>query len=244
MKTKLILLVAVLFSVSFTNAQWWGNGNKVEGNGNVTSQKRTTGDYDKVALSGFFDVFLEKGTEGNLTIQAESNFMDYIITEVEDGVLKIKTKKKYYLKPSRNMQVKITVPFDEIDGVKLSGSGDIVSRDLIKSRNFQAYISGSGDIALQVNADDVDTALSGSGDIKLSGKTNKLSAKVSGSGDVDCYDLKAKNVEAKVNGSGDVKVYVAETLYARVSGSGDIDYRGNPTSVDKKTSGSGDVTAH
>ena len=56
--------------------------------------------------------------------------------------------------------------------------------------------------------------------------------------------MKAKDVEAKVNGSGDVEVYASKSLYARVSGSGDIDYKGNPANVDKKTSGSGDVTAH
>ena len=50
--------------------------------------------------------------------------------------------------------------------------------------------------------------------------------------------------EAEVNGSGDVEVYASKSLYARVSGSGDIDYKGNPANVDKKTSGSGDVTAH
>ena len=244
MKTKLIILTALLFTFQLTTAQWWGNNDKIEGNGNIKTEKRNVSEYDQVALSGFFDVFLEKGTEGKLTIEAESNFLDYIVTEVEGDKLIIKTKKGYNLRPSRNMIVKITVPFKDLDEVSLSGSGDIVSNAVIKARNFKSYISGSGDITLEVDADDVDTALSGSGDIKLSGKTNKLSAKVSGSGDVDCYNLKAKNVEAKVNGSGDVKVYASEKLYARVSGSGDIDYKGNPSTVDKKVGGSGDITSH
>lgn len=244
MKFKLIILATLCFSLQSINAQWWSNGTKVEGNGTIKTENRSVGTYDEVNLSGFFDVILEQGTEGNLTVQAESNLLEYITTEVENNALKISTKKGYNLRTSKRMQVIITVPFKDIDKVALSGSGDIIGKDLITAKNFKALISGSGDISLSVEAKTIETALSGSGDIKLTGTTDKLSAKVAGSGDISCYDLKSKDVEAKVNGSGDVEVYASKSLYARVSGSGDIDYKGNPANVDKKTSGSGDVTAH
>jgi hypothetical protein len=244
MKIKLLIITVLCLSLQTSNAQWWSNGTKVEGNGKIETEKRSVGSYDEVNLSGFFDVILEKDTEGNLTVEAESNLLDYITTVVEKGALKISTKKGFSLRTSKRMQIKITVPFEDLDKVALSGSGDIVGKDLIKAKNFKAYISGSGDVSLTIEAKDIETALSGSGDITLSGTTDKLTAKVSGSGDVSCYDLKANDVEAKVNGSGDLEVYASKSLYARVSGSGDIDYKGNPAKVDKKTSGSGDVTAH
>jgi len=84
--------------------------------------------------------------------------------------------------------------------------------------------------------------MSGSGDITLNGTAKNFEATISGSGDIKAYGLEADNVEATVSGSADIKVTANKMLKARVSGSGDISYRGNPTKVDTKASGSGDIS--
>jgi hypothetical protein len=60
-------------------AQW---GKKLRGNGNMERMERSTGDYDAVAVSGFFDVELVSGNEGDVIVHAEENLQEYIITEV------------------------------------------------------------------------------------------------------------------------------------------------------------------
>ncbi len=241
MKTIITLSLITLLSISCT-AQW---GKKVKGNGNMTTIERSVGDYDAVALSGWFDVNLVAGNEGELTLKGEENLLEYIKTEVKDGKLTIKVKKGINLKPSswkKGMGIYVTVPVEDINAVTLSGSGDIVGKTTLKANNFKTSISGSGDITLDVDANEVKATMSGSGDINLSGKTGDLEVRVSGSGDIKAYDLEADYVSAEVSGSADVKVTVNQTLKARVSGSGDISYRGNPKKIDSKTSGSGDVS--
>ena len=241
MKTIITLSLVTLLSISCT-AQW---GKKVKGNGNMTTIERSVGDYDAVALSGWFDVNLVAGNEGELTLKGEENLLEYIKTEVKDGKLTIKVKKGINLKPSswkKGMGIYVTVPVEDINAVTLSGSGDIVGKTTLKANNFKTSISGSGDITLDVDANEVKATMSGSGDINLSGKTGDLEVRVSGSGDIKAYDLEADYVSAEVSGSADVKVTVNQTLKARVSGSGDISYRGNPKKIDSKTSGSGDVS--
>jgi len=71
------------FTVSCT-AQW---GKRIKGNGNTITTDRSVGDYDAVALSGWFDVDLVDGKEGTITLEGESNLLDYVITEVKDGKL-------------------------------------------------------------------------------------------------------------------------------------------------------------
>jgi hypothetical protein len=105
-------------------------------------------------------------------------------------------------------------------------------------------MSGSGDIALVVEANSVKASMSGSGDITLRGKTSNLEISISGSGDIKAYDFIADNVEALVSGSATVEVTANKSINAKVSGSGDIDYRGNPEKIDTKVSGSGDITQH
>jgi len=239
MKKTVILSLVVVFTIS-CSAQW---GKGIKGNGNTVSIDRSVGEYDGIAVSGWFDVDLVDGKEGELTLEGEENLLEYIITEVENGKLVIKTEKGVNLKPSSWKDgIRITVPVESIDAVSLSGSGDIVGKTTLKTSDFKTAMSGSGDITLDLETESLSASMSGSGDMNLSGKTKNFDATISGSGDIKAYDLIADNVEATVSGSADIKVTAKEMLTARVSGSGDISYRGNPKKVDTKTSGSGDVS--
>ncbi|MCX2679183.1 DUF2807 domain-containing protein [Galbibacter sp. EGI 63066] len=240
MKNLILALMAIAATTSI-NAQWFGS-KTVRGNGNVTTIERNTGDYDQVSVAGFFDVELVSGTEGEITIQAEENLIPHIITEVDGNNLKIKTEKGYNLNPSYNKQVLIIVPFEDISEVNLAGSGDVVTKNTIKSSSFKASLSGSGDVLLNIEAENIKGNVSGSGDLSFSGTTTHFKCSLAGSGDIDAKNLKAENVEASLSGSGDIEVYCSGNLKARVVGSGDIDYYGNPTKEDSKIAGSGDIS--
>ena len=94
---------------------------------------------------------------------------------------------------------------------------------------------------LEVIASKTKVVLTGSGDIIMNGTTQELDASVTGSGDVDCHNLQAKNAKATVSGSGDLSVNCTQHLEAKVTGSGDITYKGKPSTLDKKVSGSGNI---
>lgn len=242
MKTMIkatMLAACVLFSTAAT-AQW-GKNKKIKGNGTVTTDTRSVSDYDGVSAVGPMDVFLEKGSEGNITIEADSNFMEYIEVKNDGDMLVVKVKKGYNLY-SKN-PIKVTVPFNSISKVKLTGSGDVETRDTIETNSFEAMLTGSGDVTLDVDASEATIRLTGSGDMNLSGSANTLEMKLSGSGDIDGDDFNATNAEVYVSGSGDIDVNVSGNLKARVNGSGDITYSGNP-SVDKKVSGSGSISGN
>lgn len=238
MKKTAILSLVVVFTIS-CSAQW---GKGIKGNGNTVSIDRSVGEYDGIAVSGWFDVDLVDGKEGELTLEGEDNLLEYIITEVENGKLVIKTEKGVNLKPSSWKDgIRITVPVQNIDALSLSGSADIVGKTTLKASDFKTAMSGSGDITIDLETESLSASMSGSGDMNLSGKTKNFDATISGSGDIKAYDLIADNVEATVSGSADIKVTANKMLKARVSGSGDISYRGDPKKVDTKTSGSGDI---
>tara|TARA_B100000378_G_scaffold113632_1_gene91224 strand:+ start:6064 stop:6801 length:738 start_codon:yes stop_codon:yes gene_type:complete len=243
---KSILTVVVIFCISITSAsaQWWSSNKSIKGNGDMVSKSRKTSDYDKVSLVGFMDVVLVSGTEGNLTIEAESNLQEYITTEVKNGTLKISVEKGVNISPSKNNMIKVTVPFEDLEGAHLTGSGDIWTEDKITAKDFSLSVTGSGDLKLEIEADDITGNVTGSGDVVLIGNAKSLDCGVTGSGDFDAFKLRAKKVSAQVSGSGDVMVYAEEELEARVAGSGDIEYKGNPSKENFKTSGSGDISKH
>jgi hypothetical protein len=239
MKKTVLILSMMVLSVS-TQAQWFSS-KTIKGNGNVITKTRNTGDYDQVSVSGFFDVTLVKGQEGEIEVKAESNLMDYIITEVNGDELVIKLKKGTSLKTKKGIY--IIVPFKDIDKLSLSGSGDVTNKDVISGDEFKVRLSGSGDIKLDLDVHEVTSKITGSGDIVLIGTTDELETSVTGSGDFVSKDLTAKDVEVSITGSGDVVVYASNEIDARVTGSGDVVFYGNPKIEKTKVIGSGEISA-
>ncbi|MBF4467339.1 head GIN domain-containing protein [Flavobacterium sp. LC2016-12] len=241
MKKAVQLLVCSAFLASFvSNAQ--SSNNRVDGNGKVVTQTRNTADYDAIKVSGSFDVDLVAGKEGKITIKGEENILNVIVVEVEDNTLKIQVKKNTNIRSGMGKKVQVTVPFEKISELSLSGSGDIQSKDAIKNDKFLARLSGSGNFNLAVDSNTLELNLSGSGNVRLKGSADSFTTKLSGSGDIDAAELKSKKVDVNVSGSGDSKVNCSESLTARVSGSGDIKYTGNPEKRDVKVSGSGNIS--
>lgn len=239
MKKSVQLLVCGVFLLSFiANAQW--SNQKVKGNGKIVSQTRNTADYDAIKVSGSFDIDLVSGKEGNISIKGEENLLSFVKVEVEENTLKIYIEKNTNIRSGK--KIHLTVPFEKISELNLSGSGNIQTKNDIKNDKFSVKLSGSGIFNLGVNSNDLDLNVSGSGNVRLTGNTSNFSSKLSGSGDIDASDLKSKNVDVNVSGSGNSKVNCNENLTARVSGSGNIKYVGNPEKRDVKVSGSGNIS--
>jgi hypothetical protein len=241
MKKLNLILSLFLCGIISSQAQHLGS-KKITGNGKIKTITRTTNDYDIIRVLGNLDVELIHGTEGAIEIEAEENLLEYIKTKVIGTELTIRVKKGYRLRPSLRKRIAITVPFEHINKVTLSGSGDVESTNVIKTKHFSTAVSGSGDINLNVVSQRITADVAGSGDLKLYGRTDHFDVSVSGSGDVSAYELTANTAEVSVAGSGDVRLYVNESLDASVAGSGDIRYKGNPMNVDKSIVGSGDIS--
>ncbi|HET8854507.1 MAG TPA: head GIN domain-containing protein, partial [Salinimicrobium sp.] len=182
MKRSLLTLSILALSLQTANAQWWSSDKEIEGNGNYTTETRSVSDYDEVNLKGSIDVVLVAGNEGNLKVEAESNLLEYIVTEVEDGILKISVEEDINLDPSGNKEIVVTVPFESLKAVALTGSGDINASDEIRAENFAVQITGSGDINLMLDAGTVQGKVVGSGDLGLEGKATELEFLITGSG--------------------------------------------------------------
>jgi putative autotransporter adhesin-like protein len=229
-------LLLIIFFVANSEAQ-----TRVKGNGKVINKTRNVGSFDKVGVAGSFDVFLVKGDEGKIDIEIEDNLLPHLVTSVEKGKLKIKWKKGVNIRSTKTTIV--TVHFNKINSVGLSGSGDIVSKDKIKSNDFSVALSGSGDIDMKVETTQLKAAVSGSGDIDLKGTAKDFNAAVAGSGDINAYGLKVDTADLKISGSGGMTITVSNKITARIAGSGNITYKGDPK-IDVKISGSGNVSSY
>lgn len=238
--TKIALALA-LISFSFCEAQNWKQ-EKIKESGNQVTSNRTTAEYDQIAVSGSFQVNLVSGKEGAISITGDENIISHVVTEVENNELKIyfEKKKNYYCKS----KIIIEVPFESINTIHFTGSGDITTKNTIIADKFDVHLTGSGDVTLDLKATKTIASVAGSGDIILNGTSTILKASVAGSGDLDCSNLVAENATADVAGSGDIKVNCTQKLIAGVAGSGSVKYKGKPETIEKSIAGSGDIEGY
>jgi hypothetical protein len=193
------------------------NPNAIHGSGMAKTESRAVASFSKIELAGSPDVEVTIGPDASVAVSADDNILPIIETKVEGDTLRIGSKQSYNTR--LGVKVKITVP--ALDGVAVSGSGDIRATGL--------------------KAGDLEASVTGSGDVTLNGVVDRLRGQITGSGDLRAGELGAKNVRVTVTGSGDATVRASEELDARVTGSGDVRYSGHPSQVRKSITGSGDI---
>ena len=77
--------------------------------------------------------------------------------------------------------------------------------------------------------------------MSLTGRTKDFTSEVSGSGDINCGGLESENATVKLPEVGMPMYLPVFICLLQYSGSGDVYYRGNPSSPEIHTSGSGTV---
>lgn len=198
--------------------------------------------FTKISLRISGKVYLVQGKVQSVKIVAEDETLEDIITEVKDRTLSIRF-------PNSNMfgnwnpgKIEIFITIPGIDALTVSGSGDIISKE-IKSGILDLAVSGSGNINIdKLTSEQVSAAISGSGNISVtgSGVAKGLKARISGSGNINASGFEAENVDVQTSGSGNCSVISNGEIKARISGSGNVNYSGNPA-IDSSVSGSGKV---
>ncbi len=211
------------------------------GNGNIRTEKRSTGDFISVKTSGSIDVEINSGDTYAVSVEDDDNILPYIITEVKNGTLDIHYRNNTSV---GNDHAKVYVTAPSLDKVIVSGSADVDIRDVLKnSQKIEVSISGSGNIKGALDAPSVSVDINGSGDVNLKGRTKDFDGSISGSGDINCGALQSENATVTVSGSGNVHIFASVHLKASTFGSGDIYYGGNPQNPEIHTAGSGNVQA-
>lgn len=230
------LFVALLFTTTACTQNWSG-GSGIKGQGPNVTQTLDLSSFDGIGLAISANVMIRQGSPQSVKIEAQQNIIDNLKKEVKDGVWKIGFEKN--VRECSDIKIWVTVP--SVDQLSISGSGSIIGEGKFSNLGkLSLSISGSGDIKLNADSDNLDVAISGSGDMELAGTSAKTTMRISGSGNISAFDLSTRTCEVRISGSGDSSLSVSESLDVAIAGSGDVYYKGRP-SVRSKVSGSGEV---
>lgn len=227
-----ILLFALLISIN-------GFSNKLVFS-DFQDQEREVAYFNSIKLSSSVDVVIIHGNVQSVRVVADPDALQKIKTEVDNSVLHVYTED---LRRSTNEMV-VYVTMKELRHIKMTGSGDITSKNTIDATDFKFVVTGSGDLNLDLNATNLTGEMTGSGDVDIKGVSGFFKLQLSGSGDLNAGGLDLNECDVLLSGSGDIRLSgTSKNLNIAGSSSGDISASKLETAECKvlKT-GSGDVS--
>ncbi|SFQ83207.1 head GIN domain-containing protein [Hymenobacter arizonensis] len=236
---SLLALPAVLLAPACSND---GDifGPSLRGTGPTQSEVRTLSTFERLELKIDAEVIVSQGSPQQVRVEAQRNILDVLETEMNGDKLEVEYG-RVNVRGHDPIRIYITVP--TLRELEVSGSGKASSATPFTATNFQASVSGSGELNLNfAQVDALRTTVSGSGEAKMSGNAPSHNVNISGSGRVSAYDLTTLDTYVGISGSGRSYVRAARTLNADITGSGSVYYKGNPT-VSSRIAGSGRVLA-
>lgn len=211
------------------------------------AQKRETRDvstFTKISFRTAGKVYVKQGSPQKVEIEGSSEMLEKVKTKVDDGRLVIGPEgswKNWNWGSDDKVNVYITVA--NVEGLDVSGSGELIAQTKITGSTINLDVSGSGSLTAEIEAGDVDTDVSGSGEIILKGKFKSVKADVSGSGRVSVNGTISGKADFEISGSGKVEASgSADSMSAEISGSGKVmgaNFVTNTCKID--IAGSGDV---
>jgi hypothetical protein len=206
-------------------------------------EKRNLQGFTAIQAGSNLKVYIKQGDVESVEVESHGN-LEEVLTEVTSkGTLTLNTEKKWnwwFSNDARRATIYVT--YKALNSISSSGGSDIIGQGPVLGSHLKISSSGGSDINLTVKAKDLEVHASGGATVVLEGFTKYLNAHASGGSDIKASKLEAEIVKANSSGGADIYVYAMGELTAAASGGSDIYYYGNPTKVNKSTSGGADIT--
>lgn len=211
--------------------------NQAKGNGFVTSEKRDLPPFNGIKSGMGLNIIIEPGNSNTITLEVDENLHELISTEVEDGILIIKSSQFI----SRATSKKIIIFNNQLNYIKAVSGSEIKSNCTIFSEEIIVGATSGAFVNLNIEATSTETRATSGAEIKIEGKTKNHASSTSSGAYVYAYKLLSQNTLVKATSGGEVNIFASKKLEAKATSGGDIDYRGNPEIVSVTSSSGGRI---
>jgi hypothetical protein len=183
-------------------------------------------DFDRVSVSGQWEVTIERGDAWRVTVDAPVELHEYLRVERDGDELELGLDGGWRLgggwgRDSNALEATITMP--ALEGLELSGASTL-SFSGFEGRELSIVSSGASEV--RANASRYD-------DLRLV---------LSGAGSAELEDLTATNADVTVSGAADVRLRMGGgRLTGNLSGASNLEYWGSVSEQSLSQSGVGSV---
>lgn len=219
MKSKLFafsfMLLLMGFSVSLFG-QYYGNGNLEE-------RKYDVGTFNKIAVSGNFQLIFIYAPEHTVYVETDNNLFEHIDVKVEENTLILTTS---HIRKHTKMTATVTSP--DLAEIEAAGASKVDIPELLRVGQFKIKVSGASNMTALIEAQELTTDISGASRLTLNGTAEKHTSEISGAARLNAADFKTTTSNIVASGASDAKVWATETLYSKTSGAAKVKFDKEP----------------
>jgi len=205
------------------------------GTGNIITEERSVGDFNKISVSDGINLFIEQGNGGTLTIEAEDNLIPKIGTRIIFGKLMIGFKGFSFVIDSAE-PINVYVKVKELKDIELSG-GASISCDELKTDALEIDITGESTIDLAVQCINLVVDATGGSIIDIEGLVDRQEIELNSWSNYNAGDLVSRECFAEINAGASADINVSERLIVEIHSNGSLNYIGNPDITQEISSG-------
>lgn len=233
MKKITILALVLLLGPLFLQAQ--------------TKEVRKVDSFTRINFRVPGKLYLRQGAVTKVEIEGDRDFLEEVETRVEGEKLIIGKEggwKDWGWNWDNDDKVNVYITMPTLEGLSVSGSGDLIAETKFTVEDLDLNVSGSGSLQIEADAKgEVGADVSGSGDINLTGRCQRFESHVSGSGRIKMSESISEIASFGVSGSGRIEASgTVPEVKTSISGSGKLLAANFETDkCDIRISGSGDV---
>ncbi|MFT6442798.1 MAG: hypothetical protein ACJASQ_002361 [Crocinitomicaceae bacterium] len=173
---------------------------------NVISKKYSVDTFEKVELSGYYNITIVKGDTPKLEISATPEDHELLNIKNDHNSLEVSYKKN----TTQNYPIEVKIVTPNLVNFSIHGACDESNISNFSGENLSIEINGAGEL-------------------RLTGcHFAQVNMVLNGAGSINSLNSTAISSNATVNGSGMIKTNVTEALTAVINGVGTIKYSGAP----------------
>jgi hypothetical protein len=240
---KFFLAILAILFITGSSCKKENRCDCIKRTGDIVSELRTVDAFDRIYLEDNVNVFITQDSVFEVKVEAGEHLISLIKTEVTNGEIKITNKNRCNWARSYKPQVNVYLRMPAVKYITSDGVGTIKSINTITTSTFDYRLMSSGDLDLTVNNNEVIGHMHGAGDVYLHGTTNHHAVNIVGNGFINAGDLETSYTWILSRTSGNIYVRARDLLQVSIIENGDIYYSGNPATIDKVITGTGNLIA-
>jgi hypothetical protein len=232
------ILVAAVVSVLFSSCKYQIG---IEGNGNVTKEKRIISDkFTKVEVSHGIELIVEQGENIMVEVETDQNLQKQLITKVENGTLIVKFEGS--INNTNAETVRISMP--KIEGISADSGAEVTTKNtLLGNTTIKLEADSGSNIDVVLEYDAIELYADSGAEIKAEGKALKLKTHADSGANIDASNLLANEVTSHADSAASITVHPIVSLNADADSGSSIEYNSKPKTIIKKEDSGGSVSS-
>lgn len=205
------------------------------------TETRSLSNFDEISVATGINATLVSGNKNEIKITAKGVELENVKSEIENGKLVVKIKKKWNDWSSKRTDVSATITYSqELEGVSSSSGASVRTENSIISDNLELAASSGASLEVDIQCRSVNVDVSSGARIEASGSTTDITIDISSGSTYRGYGLSAKNATIEGSSGASAQISVSNSLEADVSSGASVKYKGNPSNkdIDKSSGGS------